>query len=161
MNVQQFLQAFTAALLCAGAVSCSALQKNSDPYAQDGGYNPYSGQPGQATTGNYQQYQPAQQQQPQQYAQQQTPQQPYPTYTPPQQDFQPPTEYTPSPTPKKKSSSSSSKKKSNSSGGGYTVRQGDTLYRIALNHGTTVSKIKSTNGLTSDMIHPGQNLTLP
>ncbi|MFZ4763650.1 MAG: LysM peptidoglycan-binding domain-containing protein [Roseimicrobium sp.] len=46
-------------------------------------------------------------------------------------------------------------------GGSYTVRHGDNLYRIALNHGTTVSQLKSANGLYSDLIHPGQVLTLP
>lgn len=145
MKAQPFLQAFAVALLCAGGVSC-ATQKN-DPYAQDGGYNPYGGQPGQVTS-TYQQYQPAQSQQP---APQQ---QPYQTYTPapaPAPDYTPQEDYTPA--PKKKSSSGG--------GGGYTVKRGDTLYRIALNHGTTVSRLKSANGLTSDLIQPGQHLTLP
>lgn len=147
MNARRFLPAPAALLLCMSVVSCSMFQKNdtAGQYPSDGGYNPYGGQPGQVT-GTYQQYQPAQQQQ---YAQQQA-QQPYQTYTP-QQDYQPQQDYTPSPSPKKRSSS----------GGSYTVKQGDTLYRIALNHGTTVSRLKSTNGLTSDLIRPGQQLTLP
>jgi LysM repeat protein len=131
-------------------MSCSLFKKKeADPYAQDGGYNPSGGQPGTPTSSNYQQYQPTQNTAPS-----------YQTYTPPPQDYQPDTE--PAPTPKKKSSSSSGKHTASSGGGGsYTVKQGDTLYRIALNHHTTVSKIKSTNGLSSDMIRPGQHLSLP
>jgi LysM domain len=147
MKLLHLFQVSAAVFLCVSGVSCSLFKKKDagDQYTQDGGYNPYSGQPGQAST--YQQYQPSQQ-----YAQQQPQQQPYQSYTPPQ-DYQPQEEHAPA--PKKKSSSSGS------SGGSYTVRQGDTLYRIALNHHTTVSKLKSTNGLTSDLIRPGQKLTMP
>ncbi len=56
-----------------------------------------------------------------------------------------------------------------SSGGGgggggsksYTVVSGDNLYRISLRHGTTVRAIKNANGLTSDVIQPGQRLRIP
>jgi LysM repeat protein len=43
----------------------------------------------------------------------------------------------------------------------YTVRDGDTLYDIALSHGTTVAAIKKLNGLTSNVIHAGQVLLIP
>jgi len=51
-----------------------------------------------------------------------------------------------------------------SGGGGsktYTVVSGDNLYRISLRHGTSVNAIKSANGLTSDLIQPGQKLRIP
>lgn len=64
---------------------------------------------------------------------------------------------------KKKSSSSSSKSKAkNSSGGGsYTIKKGDTLGAIAAKHGTTVSKLKAANGMSSDFIREGKSLKIP
>ena len=46
-----------------------------------------------------------------------------------------------------------------SSGGKYyTVRRGDTLYKVASKHGISVAKLKKLNGLRSDNIRVGQKL---
>ncbi|MGB9802588.1 LysM peptidoglycan-binding domain-containing protein [Desulfofundulus sp.] len=51
----------------------------------------------------------------------------------------------------------------NSTGGSstYVVRPGDTLYLIGLRYGVSFQSIKSANGLRSDVIYPGQKLTIP
>lgn len=43
----------------------------------------------------------------------------------------------------------------------YTVKSGDTLYRLAIANGTTVQEIKKLNGLTSDLLKIGQVLKMP
>ncbi|MCM1027749.1 MAG: LysM peptidoglycan-binding domain-containing protein [Roseburia sp.] len=43
----------------------------------------------------------------------------------------------------------------------YTVRSGDTLWLLSRRYGTTVSAIKSLNGLTSDILNIGQVLRIP
>jgi LysM repeat protein len=43
----------------------------------------------------------------------------------------------------------------------YTVKSGDTLYEIASKFGTTVSALKSSNNLSSDLIFVGQVLSIP
>lgn len=43
----------------------------------------------------------------------------------------------------------------------YTVRSGDTLWRIADRHGTSINALKSANRLTSDTIALGQTLRIP
>ncbi|MDX1502961.1 MAG: LysM peptidoglycan-binding domain-containing protein [Thermoanaerobaculia bacterium] len=42
----------------------------------------------------------------------------------------------------------------------YTVRTGDSLWRIASRFGTTVDRIKRDNGLRSNTLQPGQRLTV-
>lgn len=70
------------------------------------------------------------------------------------------------PSPVRKVSSSSSKKKSSSfskskGGSSYTIKKGDTLGAIAARNGTTVSKIKAANGMSSDFIREGKSLKIP
>src|SRR5574341_723841 len=43
----------------------------------------------------------------------------------------------------------------------YTVQRGDSLYRIALQCGTTVAAIQAANGLTGTIIFVGQQLIIP
>lgn len=63
-------------------------------------------------------------------------------------------------------SGSSTKSGSSSSSGTkariYTVKNGDSLYKIAKNYpGISAEDIKKANGLSSDSIKPGQKLTIP
>jgi LysM repeat protein len=43
----------------------------------------------------------------------------------------------------------------------YIVQSGDSLWKIANRHQTSVARIKELNGLTSDVIRPGQKLAVP
>lgn len=43
----------------------------------------------------------------------------------------------------------------------YTVKSGDTLYKIAKKFGISVKRLKNINELTSSIIYPGQNLRIP
>ncbi|BCJ86242.1 CAP domain-containing protein [Effusibacillus dendaii] len=47
------------------------------------------------------------------------------------------------------------------SGNLYTVKTGDTLWKIATSHHTTVASLMKTNGLKSTTIFPGQFLLIP
>jgi nucleoid-associated protein YgaU len=70
----------------------------------------------------------------------------------------PKTTTTASSTPKKKSTTTVKK---SSSGRSHTVTKGDTLYGLARKYGTTVTKIKSANGMSGDMIRLGQKVKIP
>ena len=60
------------------------------------------------------------------------------------------------------SSSGSSTKTTNSKTQIYTVKSGDSLYKIAkLYPGVSAENIKAANGLKSDAIRAGQKLTIP
>lgn len=66
----------------------------------------------------------------------------------------------PAPTPK--SSTSTSTSSTTSTGGNvYVVKKGDTLGKIAKEHGTSARAIKAVNSLATDRINVGQKLTLP
>jgi LysM repeat protein len=43
----------------------------------------------------------------------------------------------------------------------YVVKSGDTLSRIADKFNVSLAKLKSHNGLRSDLIRPGQKLKIP
>jgi LysM repeat protein len=132
-------------------------------YSNDGGYNPYPGQPGTISGGGA------------------APSYEAPVIPPAEADpyaFNAPsakpkpstsTSSSRSSTPKRVAStsskprSSSSKPKSTAkkSGGSHKVVSGDSLYAIALKRKTTVAKLKAANGLKSDLIRPGQTLKIP
>jgi N-acetylmuramoyl-L-alanine amidase len=52
------------------------------------------------------------------------------------------------------------KKPSATTGDTYVVKAGDTLWSISRKFGMTVAELKSLNGLKSDLIHPGDKLTV-
>lgn len=43
----------------------------------------------------------------------------------------------------------------------YTVKSGDSLYKIGQYYGVSVTSLKTTNGLKSNTIYPGQKLVIP
>ena len=43
----------------------------------------------------------------------------------------------------------------------YTVKKGDSLGRIASKHGIGLSSLRRANGISGDLIRPGQVLTIP
>ena len=63
----------------------------------------------------------------------------------------------PAPTPSKEKKKTAPEPKK-SQKGVYIVKRGDTLSGIAAKHGTTVSKLKKLNGLSSDRLQIGQKI---
>lgn len=57
--------------------------------------------------------------------------------------------------------SGSSSSRNEAANNAYTVVSGDSLYRIAREHNTTVSALREVNQLTGDTIYVGQRLSLP
>ncbi len=53
------------------------------------------------------------------------------------------------------------KPKTEAAGNSHTVAKGDTLMALSRKYNTSVDSIKSANGLRSDVITPGQKLTIP
>lgn len=45
--------------------------------------------------------------------------------------------------------------------GEYVVRRGDTLFKIARDHGVAVEDLIAANNLVSNQIYPGQNIIIP
>ncbi|MEM8952946.1 MAG: LysM peptidoglycan-binding domain-containing protein [Verrucomicrobiota bacterium] len=149
MKISSITAPALACILACASVSCkSSDQASTDPYADPYGYgygtNPY-GQPEQgayqSTNNDYVSVTPTQPSNDYANAYQQQPAYSEPSYTAPSPSYSSPA--------------------SSSSGRTYTVQSGDNLYRIGLNHGVNVSALKSANGLSSDIIHPGDVLTIP
>lgn len=159
------LRFFVLSAACLGLASCENMKKtnSSDPYASnygtDGHYNPYPGQTGYPSSSS-----PSYQKPP-------APVEPEPPADP--YAFSGSKKTTPSASSgsssstkktvgsSKKTTPSKSTAKKSSSGSRYTVTKGDTLYGIALKKKTTVAKIKAANGLSGDLIRPGQSLKIP
>ncbi len=70
----------------------------------------------------------------------------------------PPKVYTPPPAPKPKPKPPASAKKQARY---HTISKGDTLWGISRRYKVSITAIKSANGLSSDLIRPGQILRLP
>jgi len=129
----------------AAASTYDPYGQQSNPYGQVPASNPYS----QTPAANPYSQAPA----PNPYGQ--TPAaNPYGSYEPAQ------TSTTPAPSPYN-STPAYSGGASAGSGRSVVVKSGDTLTAIARRNSTSVAALKSTNGLTSDVIKIGQKLNLP
>jgi LysM repeat protein len=126
-------------------------------YPSDGGYNPYPDQPGRLS-GSAPSYEtPVAPAEADPYAFNGA------SHTPPKTTTTSSSSSTSrktvvSSTSKPKSSTSRTAAKKSTGSSSHTVTRGDSLYAIALKNKTTVAKIKSLNGLKSDLIRPGQRL---
>jgi LysM repeat protein len=112
--------------------------QQTNPYGQAPASNPY----GQAAANPYGAVPPASN--------------PYGSYEQPQTSTTPPSPYSSTP-----AYSGSSSTPASGGGGSVTVKSGDTLTSIAKRNGTSVSALRSANGLTGDLIRVGQKLNLP
>jgi LysM repeat protein len=134
-----------ACILALANTSCKgskdqASNPNADPYGYGYGTNPY-GQPEQGA------YQPTNND--------------YVAVTPTQPTTSDYSSYDQQPAYSEPSYTAPAPTTSAASGKTYTVQRGDNLYRIGLNHGTNVNTLKSANGLSNDIIHPGDVLSIP
>lgn len=112
-------------------------QQAANPYGQVPASNPY----GQAAAPNP-------------YTQTPAPN-PYGSYEQPQTSTTAPSPYSSTP------ASTGGGTTGGGSGGSVTVKAGDTLTGIAKRNNTTVSALRSANGMTGDLIKIGQKLNLP
>ena len=167
--------------MASALVSCKTTESGSDyasNYGTDGGFNPYPGQgaiaqPGSllpsSTSSSHPQYAEAPPPPPPGYEMPSS----APKYTPPPIPGSSSSSVKKTTTTYKPSSSSSVAKKTTSTptkkpvakkkptGSTYTVVKGDTLSAIARKKGTTVAKIKSANGMSSDFLSIGKKLKIP
>ena len=60
-----------------------------------------------------------------------------------------------------RSSTTRSSSSPSSGGRSHTVQRGDTLFGIARRYNTSVARIRSANGISGDIIRPGQRLVIP
>ncbi len=122
-------------------VSCKNKDADTNPYATNPYYGPQSGGSAYGSGGSeYPDVQP----------------------TPPASTGYDSGGYTaPPPAPAYDTGSSAPPASSGGGGSSHTVVKGDTLFSLARRYGTSVSAIKSANGLSSDLIRIGQTLTIP
>lgn len=117
-------------------VSCKNKDDDANPYASDPYYGPSDGGSAYGGSGDYPDVQPT---------------------APPAPSYDSGGYTAPPPAPAYSGGGSST----SSGGGTHTVVSGDTLFSLARRYGTSVSAIKSANGLSSDLIRVGQTLTIP
>ncbi|MCB1231452.1 MAG: LysM peptidoglycan-binding domain-containing protein [Verrucomicrobiae bacterium] len=121
-------------------VSCKNKDADTNPYASNPYYGPEGGGSAYGSgAGEYPDVQP----------------------TPPASSYDTGGYTAPPPAPAYSGGGGSTTTSSGGGGSSHTVVQGDTLFSLARRYGTSVTAIKSANGLTSDLIRTGQTLTIP